>query len=419
LSGTNIINGPTILEGNGAGAFETAGVGTVLTINGNVSGSGFLGTLFLRGANGSGIVNGTINLPGCNVHKPDTSTWTINSANNVWSVTSFVSGGLRLGAHNALPTGLTLLMGVSGSTAVLDLAGFNQQIANITDTGGTKIITNSSATADSTLTVGSGTYGGVIADSAAGRKTSLTLNGSFTLAGSNPYSGDTTVSAGTLSLSGSGEIPNSTTINLAGGGLDVSTRNDATLTVSATQTLKGNGTLAVNGSLVNNGTIELKASKAGGIVTNDKVALTGNVTLGGTLKLILSGQALTPGDTITVVSASGFLGGAFADIQPAPAPGLIWDTSTVASDGILRIAGTGVPTIGTVALSSSGNAIIFSGTGGVTNGSFSVLTSTNVAAPLTTWITNQTGSFDANGNFSVTNAIVPGTPSKFFSLQVP
>src|SRR6185295_6577164 len=105
-------------------------------------------------------------------------------------------------------------------------------------------------------------------------------------------------------------------------------------------------------------------------------------------------------------SAGAFLGGAFADIQPAvPAPGLVWDTSTVASDGILRIAGTGVPTIGTVALSTSGSEIIFSGTGGATNGTFNVLASTGRAAPLNTWTSIQTGSFDGNGNFSVTNAI--------------
>jgi hypothetical protein len=175
----------------------------------------------------------------------------------------------------------------------------------------------------------------------------------------------------------------------------------------------------VNGSLVNKGTLEIKVNKADGIVASDQVAVTGQVIYGGTLKLVLSGQALTPADTIPVVSAGFFGGGTFALIEPAvPAPGLIWDTSTLASDGILRIAGTGVPTIATVALSSSGDAIIFSGTGGVTNGTFSVLASTNVAAPFTTWTTTQTCSFDASGNFSVTNAIVPGMPKTFFGLQV-
>ncbi len=421
LAGTNYVNGPTVLEGNGAAAFQTEGVGTLLYLNGNISGPGFTGSLFLRGGNGSGILNGTINLPGLSVLKPDTSVWTINSTNNAWSVTSFVSGGIRLGANNALPTGLTLLMGVSGQSATLDLAGFNQQIAVISDTGGTKVITNSSTTADSTLTVGSGTYGGIIVDSASGRKTGLTVNGgTFTVSTSNPFTGDTTVSAGTLAFTGSGESAGSANINLAGGGVDVSGRFDGTLTVYLPQTLKGNGNLAVTGSLINSGTIELKVNKTGGVVTNDKVALTGSVTLGGTLSLVLSGQALTAADTITVFTAGSFLGGSFTSITPAvPAPGLVWDTSTVATDGILRIGGSGVPTISSVTLSPSGNALIFSGAGGPANGSFTVLTSTNVAAPLATWTTNQAGSFDGSGNFSVTNAILAGKPVGFYLLQVP
>ena len=84
-------------------------------------------------------------------------------------------------------------------------------------------------------------------------------------------------------------------------------------TVGAAQTLKGNGTLTVTGNLVNNGTIELKVNKAGGIVSNDKVAVTGQLTYGGTLKLVLSGQALSSTDTIPVFAAGCYAGSAFAD----------------------------------------------------------------------------------------------------------
>jgi len=417
LGGTNVINGPTILEGTGAGAFETAGVGTLLTINGNISGSGFSGTLFLRGANGSGIVNGTINLPGCSVLKPDTSVWTINSSNNVWSATTIAAGGFRLGAHNAMPIGLGLTFNGPSQTGFLDLAGFNQQFAAIGDTfAGTTFITNSSATADSTLTVGFGNYGGTIVDSSTGRKTSLTINsGTFTLSGSAPYSGATTVSAGTLALSGSGEIPNSATLNLAGGGLDVSAKNDQTLTISAAQTLKGNGTLAVNGGLVNNGTIELKVSKAGDVVTNDKLSVTGQLTSGGSLVLDLSGQALNWKDTIQVFLAGSYSGSVPVIVPAVPAPGASWDTTTLLTDGVLRVYGP--PTVTSTVV--SGSNLTLSGIGGVANSAFNLLTSTNATAPLNSWTTNQSGSFDANGNFSVITAISPGTPKRFFVLQVP
>ncbi len=420
--GAATINGPILLEGswvNNIYADETA----QFIINGDISADplGYSGVVMFRGNLGSGIINGTINLPGVAVEKTDSGTWTINSTGNNWASTGIAVGTLRIGAHNALPTSLNLKMGQTGDRSTLDLAGFNQQIAALTEVAGTKIITNSSATADSTLTVGSGTFSGRIADSAAGRKTGLTINGAtFTLAGLVTYSGDTTVQAGTFALSGAGGIPNSAVINLAGGGLDVSARSDAALTVGAAQKLKGNGTLSITGDLINNGTVELKVNKSDNVINNDTVAVTGQVTYGGTLKLVLSGQGLMPTDTIPVFTAGTYASSAFATIDPAvPAPGLTWNTSTLATDGILRIAGTAQPTITSAVRSASGTDIIFGGTGGPANGTFSVLASTNVAAPVATWPTVQTGSFNASGNFSVTNAITPGMPQRFFKLQVP
>ncbi len=42
---------------------------------------------------------------------------------------------------------------------------------------------------------------------------------------------------------------------------------------------------------------------------------------------------------------------------------------------------------------------------GTNNGPYYVLSSTNVALPLSNWTRLQTNSFDANGNFSFTNTI--------------
>ncbi len=423
-TGSNIFGGPIILDGGGNNAFQSDGIGTELHLNGNVSGPDRDpgASLSLRGT-GSGVLNGTITLSNSAVHKTDSGTWTISSTGNSWSLTMLALGTLRLGANDALPTELSLIIGQAGGTATLDLAGFNQQIAALTDNGGTEVIGNSSVVSDSTLTVGSGAFGGTIRDTLAGgsRKVSLTVAGTtLTLTGVNTYSGETTVSAGTLALSGAGDIASTPVINLTGGALDVSARNDGTLPLHAGQTLKGNGMLMVTGNLTNNGTLELKVNKTGGVVTNDKVAVTGQIGFGGTLRLVLSGEALTLSDSLPVASAGSFGGEAFASIQPAvPAPGLAWDTSTLTTDGILRITGAGGITITAAALSPSGDAIVFSGTGGVAGGTFTVLASTNVAEPLATWVTAQTGSFDGDGKFGVTIAIVPGAPKAFFSLQVP
>lgn len=425
-TGTNVFNGPIVVDGSGANNLSADGSGVQFTINGNISASssGFGGSLFLRGNNGVGILNGTVNLPGNVVNKTDSSTWLINSTSNAWVATTLAVGTLRLGAHNALPTGITLSIGQTGAAAILDLAGFNQQLAVLADSPGstgTAFITNSSATTDSTLTVGSGGFSGCIADSAAGRKTSLTVNGTaFSLAAVNTYSGDTTVAAGVLSLSGAGDIPNSAAINLAGGSVNVSGRSDGTLAIRPGQTLKGNGTFTVTGNLVNNGTLELKVNRTGGVISNDKVAVTGQLTPGGTLKLVLSGQGLTREDTIQIASAGSWGAGMFHTIEPAvPGSGLTWNTSTLATDGILRIDGQAAPSIGSTTLSAAGDALIFSGTGGTPNGPFTVLSSTNVAAPIAEWAAGQSGAFDSNGNFRVTNSILPGTPRDFFRVRVP
>jgi hypothetical protein len=74
------------------------------------------------------------------------------------------------------------------------------------------------------------------------------------------------------------------------------------------------------------------------------------------------------------------------------------------------------PGINSVTL--SGANLIFSGTNGPDNGTFHVLSSTNVALPLSNWTSIANGTFSPTGAFSVTNA-VGGNPSRFFVIQIP
>jgi hypothetical protein len=74
------------------------------------------------------------------------------------------------------------------------------------------------------------------------------------------------------------------------------------------------------------------------------------------------------------------------------------------------------PVISSVIL--SGGNFVFAGSGGVTNGTFYVLTSTNVALPRGQWTLLSTNQFDANGNFAVTNAVDPAAPQTFYLLQL-
>ena len=154
-----------------------------------------------------------------------------------------------LGVANALPTTTSLnlygVTGMSGSIyATLDLNGFPQTLAGLTDTNsisnsgtfGTRVINSSGTPATLTLNIDSGTdtYGttgtrviaGTIGGTTAGLVAANNLAliktgaGTLTLAGANTYTGNTTISGGTLQIDGSGVSPIEVQsgANLAGGG---------------------------------------------------------------------------------------------------------------------------------------------------------------------------------------------------------
>jgi fibronectin-binding autotransporter adhesin len=79
----------------------------------------------------------------------------------------------------------------------------------------------------------------------------------------------------------------------------------------------------------------------------------------------------------------------------------------------------GIPSITAVAYSSSSSSISFSGVGGSANVSYRILTSTNLAAPLGTWVPVLTNSFNGSGAFSSSVPVKYATPDGFFILVTP
>jgi autotransporter-associated beta strand protein len=342
-SGSNTWNGPISLAGNApAVIFVIAGS---LEVNGPTTGPDYADYLTLRGA-GNGILAGTVTLPNGGLQKTDGDTWVVNSTNNSYLSFRMDGGTLQLGNNDALAVDGYLI----SAGGIVDLAGFNQTVSGLADyTSGTTTIANSSTNSDSRLTIATAptdspwTCGCIIADSTAGgtHRVSLTLTGGATLAFSNvhTYSGDTTISGGTLALRGSGALLNSSPINLAAGTtLDASARSDGTLTIWPAQVLKGDGAFNVVGSLSNEGTIELKLNKAGATLSNDSINGLTAVSYGGTLQLdVTASPALATSDSFKLFSATSY-NGAFPSISPSlPSFGLAWDTSTLATDGTLRI----------------------------------------------------------------------------------
>ncbi len=271
-------------------------------------------------------------------------------------------------------------------------------------------------------------------------------NGSvpFIFAASNTYTGPTILTGTGLRLVGVGSISHSANIQLNGGAsVDVSGRPDGTLALANGQTLTLAAGGTINGSLSalagstialdDPALVTLTVTNAATLAGNAKIVLNksgsptrsqiaaATIQYGGTLTLVNLGPALVAGDSFKIFTAStGNYTGAFGGIVPAtPGAGLQWDTSSLNVDGTLKVVvGTvSQPSIASVTL-AAGN-IILQGTNGPANGTYWVLTSTDVALPLANWTPLATNQFSGSGTFSFTNAVNPGDPRRFYLLQVP
>lgn len=324
-AGASSWNGPITLVGDNSASpndqLAFAGSGGALTIGGNITGVNFPGTLQLRGDGNNGGVGGsilgTISLAGnATVQVNDGVTWTIASTGNAWGISEIARGTLQLGQNNALPIGTSVKMGAAGN-ANLDLAGFTQQIAALTNVANVDVIGNSSTTSDSTLVYSTNnatsTFGGSIVDTlgAGTRKTALTVaGGTLALTASNAYSGPTTISSGTLALGASGSINSSTAISIAAGGtLDVSAiasynlSANTSLSASGTGTSLGSTAAAINGGTsVNLGsqpiTLAYDGSHPALLIAQGTLSLNGNA-------ITVNGSPLAAGVHILVHQANG------------------------------------------------------------------------------------------------------------------
>jgi polygalacturonase len=180
------------------------------------------------------------------------------------------------------------------------------------------------------------------------------------------------------------------------------TLNNATLTISNSLSLPGGS--AVNFALGTN---------------TARVAATGSLTLNSTLNLSGAG-GFGPGN-YTLFTYNGSLSGTPVLGATPPTSGHAWlyqlSTATPGQVNFV-VANPPPPVINSVTLNSGTNLVV-SGSGGTTNFSYYVLTSTNVALPLTQWTRIATNQFLSNGNFTFTNLISAGTPQKFYTLQYP
>ena len=72
----------------------------------------------------------------------------------------------------------------------------------------------------------------------------------------------------------------------------------------------------------------------------------------------------------------------------------------------------------TLAMTSVGSNLIFSGSNGPAGGTNYLVATTNLTTPLATWSRVATNTFDASGNYNFTNTIAPGVAQRFHRLQL-
>ena len=251
--------------------------------------------------------------------------------------------------------------------------------------------------------------------------------GTVILSGTNSYTGNTTDAAQYLLVNNtnfSGTGTGTLTVNGGGGNSYLGGTGiiSGPVTIVTGNTLRpGNAITNVAGTLTINNALTLQAGSQS-ILNIDatapaKTAVVGmtSVTFGGTLTVNVVKGTPTGGQTYQLFGASSYGGTFEGGLQlPTLPAGMLWNTDNLYVNGSISVvAQYGVfnpPVI-------SGNNLILSGTSGTPNGSFNILSTTNLTLPVASWPVFLTGTFDVNGDFNVTNPIDPNAPQEFFLIQ--
>ena len=246
------------------------------------------------------------------------------------------SGGAAGAPQNPAeqPYGPGFTIGAAGATLEAAKADDTWTVKN--DSRGGGAITN---TAGGTLTltgVGHGIFDKVLPGTGGLVKTGP---GTWTLPLASTYTGPTTVNAGTLLVTGAistGAVTVNTGGTLGGTGTvggPVTVQSGGALAPGA----NGIGTLTLSGSLtlLPGSVLRLELDRAAS--TRDQLAVTGALTLGGTLELTNLNGTFAAGDSFALITAGSRSGAFTATTLPALPSTLEWDTSTLATDGTIRV----------------------------------------------------------------------------------
>ena len=444
ISGT-IANNATLVLNPGS---------TAVTVGGIISGSGALvktgsGTAALTPINSyqgnTTISNGVLSVDSDATLGDATGTLilaggTLSSTASRNASTAPVANPVNLLADSAITT-----TSASGSGATVD---FNLSNDSISGSAGTLTFRNDAASGNGIfaprfsgsgfnftrpVVIANGSFGTTRLDSYNPVGTTQAFSGGISGTGGYRRNASSATGGGTTVFDGINTYTGPTDVNrgllLVNGTLGVST-----VTVGVNGTLGGNGT--INGPLTiqSGGTLSPGTSIGRLTISNSLTFLAGStnyvevnktadtndvvrgltsVAYAGTLVVNNLSGTLAVNDTFPIFSATSS-GGNFA-LQGAPGAGLAWSFNP--ATGVLSVISTDTPVFNPPVV-TGGNLVVM-GTGFPPNGTYSWLTSTNVAAPISAWTTNNTGTFDGSGTLSNATPISPLQPARFYMLKTP
>jgi autotransporter-associated beta strand protein len=399
-TGTYDINGTaSLIASNWLAIGRDGGAGTLNMTGGSITKGGDNTTHLDIGASGNGILTQT----GGVITNIVSDTWLGESSNGTWNfnggtavlgnvifcVDSGASGTLNLNGGVFNTTGIT--NGTNGSSAL----DFN---------GGTLQAGANNANFVSGLNSAEVSSGGAVIDSQGYNITiPQNLNGS---------GGLTKLGSGTLYLTGTNDYTGTTLIS---GGTLIADDFHGPVTVAS------GGTFIFNPAIVGTMVITNTLTLLPGSTTimrltpnnDDQFAGLTAVTYAGMLVVTnVSTNALWTGEEFKLFNSATPGSGDFSSVVILPTGSGTFNPFA----GILTITGT-TPAFQPPTISSG--KMILTGNGGMPSSGYTLLMTTNIALPLSNWMTNASGTFNNSGAFSNSVSISPDEPTLYFILRAP
>ena len=195
-TGTSV---PAAYADNDAVVFDDTATGFTVNLASSVSPNGVLITNNLNSyvIGGNGSISGYTGLT-----KQGNGAVTLATVNNYSGNTTISAGKVVMGVVGAIPGGAG-----AGNVTVngtLDVNGLNPSLNNLSGSGVVDNINGGGSPVLNVMQTAGTTYSGTVQDTSGALELNLTGNGTLTLAGTNTYTGVTTINSGTLQVGAGG-----------------------------------------------------------------------------------------------------------------------------------------------------------------------------------------------------------------------